>query len=129
MNKILAMVTVVLLLAAFTVGCKVQPAPGNLAGSISWQSQAAVAGVTVNVWGTGNTKVASGVSDKDGHYSITKVPEGKGYLVTCHQAASGEIAEKNWMFENVSINSKGTTQIDMTYDNAIKGAVLPSIYQ
>jgi hypothetical protein len=132
MKKLIALVIMVSLLAAFFAGCKVQPAPGSIAGTISWQSQGgniALAFVTVNVWGNGNAKVASAVSDKDGHYTIANIPAGEGYLVTCHQSPGDNVVEKSWMFQNIPIKSKSTTQIDMTYDNAIKGAVLPPIYQ
>ncbi len=131
MKKFFALIILISLLAALSAGCKVAPAPGSLSGTITWQSEGGttlLSGVTVNVWGTGNARVASGVSDNDGRYTINNIPEGTGYLVTCHQAASGTIVEKNWMFQNIPINSKSTTKVDMSFDNAIKGAVLPPAY-
>jgi hypothetical protein len=129
MNRLVVLVILASLLAVFLVGCKVVPAePGDLSGTITWQS-ATIAGATVNVWGTGNTKVSTAVSDQNGHYIISKIPSGTGYLVTCHQAVNGTAVEKGWMFPNIEIKPKGNTQLDMTSDNAIKDAVLPSSYQ
>jgi hypothetical protein len=137
MKKLVILIILILILTSSFYGCffKKEVPPGTLSGSITWQSEGSgktpVVGAMLNVWGTGNKKVAYTVSDSDGRYSIAHIPEGQGYMVTCYHVSgtSGNIVvEKNWMIQNVNIKS-GTNQLDLDFDNAIKDAVLPVEYR
>jgi hypothetical protein len=138
MKKLIILIILTSILTLFFCGCffKKEVPPGTLSGSITWQSESMdnnlVVGATVNVWGTGNKKMAHTVSDSNGRYSIANIPEGQGYMVTCYHISgtSGNIVvEKYWMIQNVNIKSGVNNQLNLTFDNAIKDAVLPVEYR
>lgn len=126
MKKLL--IAIILVLATLALAACGSPKPGNISGVIAWETvgagNVAVVGVTVYV-GDDESKIASGVSDGSGRYTITDIPPGF-YFVAAHQDASGYlIAEKSWILENIEVKSNKTTQLDLTYDNAWDGTFLP----
>lgn len=135
MKRNLAILLSAILIAVLLAGCSFKQIPyGNLSGLVTWQTtgsgNSVVVGVTVNVWGDENKRVASGVTDSTGRYTINKIRAGQGYLVTCYQSATGEtVTGKNWMIENVSIKPDATAQLDLAFENSLKGGVLPETYR
>jgi hypothetical protein len=114
-------------------------APGTITGIVFYHTQETgdslvVTGI-INVWESKAgvwTKVAYGVSNNSGQYSITNVPPGN-YMVTCHQdpnTVGNSPVGKDWLVTNVNVLPGQTTTLNLTPSNALPaGSVLPAQFR
>ncbi len=106
--------------------------PGFVTGVVRWldptpAGSIGLKDVTVNVWDDEDNKVASGITDDKGKFSIGDVPPGT-YTVTAHAPANVEDAtEKRWMKSDVKVVSEKEVTLEFVYQNAI-GTQLPEKY-
>jgi Prealbumin-like fold domain len=109
--------------------------PGQISGVVAWMTKGAGAvvlpGVAVNVWEqdakdpSKYTKIGSGTTDNNGHYTIMNIPPGT-YFLTAYQAPAQypyNNPEKAWYIGPIIMQSGGTGLIDLNFQNALTSSL------
>jgi len=106
--------------------------PGFVTGVVRWldptpAGSIGLKDVTVDVWDAQDKKVASGITDDKGKFSIGNITPGT-YTVTAYAPAGVEESiQKRWMKTGVVVPSDNEVSIELVYQNAI-GDKLPAKY-
>jgi hypothetical protein len=115
-------------------GTTANKATGDITGVVRWldptpAGSIGLIGAVVSVWDAQDNKVASGITDDLGKFSIDKIPVGT-YTVSVYmpKAADGtQNVEQRWLKSGVAVKKDLETALEFVYQNAI-GAQLPEKY-
>lgn len=122
---IVGFIAVIVIICAISFGLyNAKRTPGSLEGAVTWQTQGSgnkfVVGVTVKIWANGS-EIQRTATNSDGKYEIKGLLPGT-YTVSVYEPSSSygdDIAEKCWVFKNVTIQPEQITRLYMDYNNSI----------
>jgi len=106
--------------------------PGYVTGVVRWldptpAGSIGLKDITVDVWDAQDNKVASGITDDKGKFSIANIIPGT-YTVTAYAPEGVEDSiQKRWMKTGVIVPSDNEVAMELVYQNAI-GDKLPAKY-